>query len=258
MSPDPDLLYRLLKALVLPPASLALLVLLALAWRRRPLLGRGLAAFSAMGILALSLPIVAARLMAGVEPYPALTAADLSEPAAQAILVLGAGRYTGAPEYGGDDVGALTLQRLRYAARLQRLTGLPLYVTGGSPPGESPPLGRLMARVLREDFQVPVSGVEDLSQNTRENALYSAELLTRRGITHVFLVSHAWHLGRAVPAFQSAGLQVTPAPTAFVHRDTPGVERGDFLPGGRALLYSYYAVHEYLGQAWYALREALL
>lgn len=162
------MLYQILKSLVLPPTGWVLLILLgALAGRRR--YGRALVVLGAFGILLLSLPIVAARLLAGLESYPALTLADLEASSAQAIVVLGADRYSEAPEYGRDDIGPFTLQRLRYAAWLQRHTGLPLIVSGGSPPDEFPPLGQIMRAVLEQEFQIPVTAVEDVSRTTAEN-----------------------------------------------------------------------------------------
>jgi len=251
-------LYLALKSLLLPPIGLFLLLLLGIIWWRRPLLGRGLVLMSTLGLLLLSLPPVYGWLMSGLEPYPAIDGAVLQHHPAQAIVVLGAGRYTRAPEFGGsDDIGAFTLQRVRYAAWLQRRTRLPLYVSAGSLPGEFPPLGELMRRALEREFQIPVRATEVRSRTTRENARYTAQLLKDEQINHIFLVSHAWHLPRAVEAFEHAGLQVTPAPTVFVHRPGGTTKASDFVPSVQALVGSHYAVHEYLGRAWYSLQKNL-
>jgi uncharacterized SAM-binding protein YcdF (DUF218 family) len=248
--------YSLLKSLALPPVSLFVLIGLGVLWWRRPLLGRGLVVLSTLLLLVLSLPIVSHRLMEPLEPYPALGETDLQRPTAQAIVVLGANRYTDATEYGGDSVGSISLQRVRYAAWLQRRTGLPLIVSGGSPPHEDPPLGRLMARVLEQEFQVPVQAVEDGSQTTWENAALTAPLLRKLGLERIFLVTSAWHLPRAVRAFEQNGLRVTPAPTAFETRTAvDGPVPQDFLPGPDSLHRSYYAIHEYLGRLWYRIKE---
>ena len=249
-------MHFLLKTLLLPPVGLFWLVLAGLlAWRRRWARRLGLAAVAAL--LAMSLPLVSNGLMRGLEPYPPLDPAAVRHPDVDAIVVLGAGRYTGAPEYGGDTLGSLTLQRVRYGAWLQRRSGLPLVVSAGSPPDESPPLARLMARTLREEFQVPVALVEDRSRTTRQNARFTAELLRRRGWQRVWLVSHAWHLPRAVAAFRQAGIQAIPAPTAFDHHDEPEYELYDFLPAAWALNQSYFALHERIGRLWYLLLDRL-
>ena len=251
------MLYALIKTLILPPVGLFLLILFGLLWWRH-WAGRGLVLLATLLLLFLSLPIVSHRLMAPLEPYTALTEADLHRSTAQAIVVLAAGRYTGAPEYGGDSIGPISLQRARYAARLQRQTGLPLVVSGGSPADETPPVGRLIGDVLVNEFRVPVAAIEDRSHNTRENAAFSAPILQRLNTKRIYLVSSAWHLPRAVHAFEQNGLTVIPAPTAFESRDfSDGIIPEDFYPNVEALHRSYYAIHEYLGRVWYALRSQI-
>jgi uncharacterized SAM-binding protein YcdF (DUF218 family) len=239
----------------MPPGGI-ILILLAGFLLVRGVLGRVLILAGLTLLALMSLPQVAATLVRDLEPYPALTADALRSQRPQAILVLSADRYSWAPEFGGDTVGSKTLQRLRYGARLQRETGLPLYVTGGSPPHEHPPLARLMAAVLKQELGVPVAGVEERSRNTRENAELSAEMLAREGIRRILLVTHAWHLPRAMDAFERAGLEPVAAPTGFLHRE--GEDRAatirDWLPSAAAFSVSYYALHEWLGQAWYRLR----
>ena len=66
--------------------------------------------------------------------------------------MLSAGAYTGTIEYGGAPVSSTSLERLRYGARLHRLTGLPLLVTGGPLRARHPPLSQLMVDALDESF----------------------------------------------------------------------------------------------------------
>jgi uncharacterized SAM-binding protein YcdF (DUF218 family) len=249
-------LYDIAKALIMPPGGIIVALLMGFLLVRG-VLGRVLILAGLTLLTLMSLPQVAASLVRDLEPYPALTPEASGARQAQAILVLGADRYSWAPEFGGDTVGAKTLQRLRYAARLQRGTGLPVYVAGGSPPHEHPPLGRLMARVLREELGVSVAGVEDRSRTTWENAERSARMLAQDGIRRILLVTHAWHLPRAMDAFERAGLEPIPAPTAFIHREGGGedVSLADWLPSATAFSVSYYALHEWLGQAWYRLKS---
>lgn len=249
--------YTLLKSLLLPPGLLILILIAAF------LLARGVMArlliFSATAILTLmSLAPVAYLLMAPLEPYSALQEGSIP-PQAQAILVLGAGRFTRQPEYGGDTVDDLSLQRIRYAAYLHRLTGLPIYIAGGSRPEEQPPLGVLMAQVLESEFRVPVAGMEVRSLTSWENAAFSKPMLERDGIQHLLLVTSAWHMPRAMEAFERSGLGVTAAPTGFNHRErAPGdserSSHADWLPSARAFLVSYCAIHEHLGRVWYQIR----
>jgi uncharacterized SAM-binding protein YcdF (DUF218 family) len=252
------MLYTVIKSLLMPPGGLILLFLIGF------LLARGVLArlfiFTGLAVLTLmSLSPVAERLIAPLEPYPPLRPSDLARIDAQAILILGGERAFGAAEYGGDSVGPKTLQRLRYGAFLHRRTGLPVYVTAGSSPPEDPPLGVLMAGVLESEFGIPVAGVEQVSRTTEENATRSAEMLAADGVGRVLLVTHAWHLPRAVAAFERAGVAVIPAPTAFLARvDQAEQDAGlrDWLPSASAFSVSYFALHEHLGRAWYQLKAS--
>lgn len=249
------LLKKLLTALILPPTGPVLIALLGL-WlmrarsRRWQLGGLWLASLSLIGLLALSLPIVGNALMAPLEPHPPITLAQLQR--VQAIVILGGGSYYGAPEYGGDTVGYATLERLRYGARLARESGLPVLVTGGVPFGGRPE-GELMRESLENDFGQKVRWVEAASRDTAENASLSAPMLKTAGITRIALVSHGWHLPRAIPLFEKQGLEVTAAPTAFSTQSPSAIAA--LLPGG--LGQSRQALNEYLGQLYNRLKDML-
>jgi uncharacterized SAM-binding protein YcdF (DUF218 family) len=248
-------LYVIAKSLILPPGALILLFLIGF-FLARGVLGRMFIFVGITVLTLMSIPLVAEELILGLEPFPALQPEALVETDAEAILVLGAGRYSWAPEYGGDTIGSRSLQRLRYGAFLHHRTGLPVYVSGGSPEPERPPVGRLMARVLESELGIVAAGVEERSRNTNENAVFSAEMLAKHGIASVLLVTHAWHMSRAIGAFRRAGIETIPAPTCFIHREGDGSYR-DWLPSADAFVTSYFAFHEYLGQAWYQLKASL-
>jgi uncharacterized SAM-binding protein YcdF (DUF218 family) len=250
-------IYPFFKQWVLPPGSI--LILLAIGFFLvRGTLGRLFLFVGWSLLLIMSLPGLAYPLIGLLEQAPAIPPARVTATGAGAIVVLGAGTYTDAPEYGGNTVGPNSLQRLRYAAWLQRRTGLPLYVVGGG--GEDAP-GPLMAQVLRDEFGVPVARVERESRTTWENASLTAPLLRADGVDHVLLVTQAWHMPRAMDAFEREGIQVTPAPTYFVHRrdHEPGDETkaSRWLPQSTSFAFSAYAVHEMLGHSFYRARAML-
>ena len=227
---------------------IVLLVALLMAWRWPLQAWRPIAV--AIGLLyALSTQFVADGLLYVLEPAPRDPAAD---PSGQAIVVLGGGTYHRAPEYGGDTVKARALQRLRYAARLQRALGKPVLATGGSPEGSLIPEAQLMKQVLEQDFQVPVQWVEQRSNNTLEHGRLVYRILKPAGIERIYLVTHAWHMPRARRAFEGAGFAVIPAPTGFATRFELTIL--DFLPKAEALSDSTRFCHEILSIAWYYLR----
>ena len=128
---------NLVAASLLPPLDLIILIALGLVLvPRRPRFGLALAAAGLAALAVLSTPrvgdLLAATLEDGAPPLPAQRARDAG---AGAIVVLGGGRNRGALEYGGETLDAASLGRVRYGARLARLTGLPLLVSGGRPDG---------------------------------------------------------------------------------------------------------------------------
>lgn len=241
--------------LLLPPGIFLVLGLAALVLgRRRARAGALLGSVTLVAFWIASTPVAGKALLRSLEAYPPLDPARL--PAGpQAIVILGGGAYPQAPEYGGAGaVSGSLLERLRYGVFLARRTGLPVAVTGGNVlPGPQRPEARAAAQVLAEDYGITPRWVEDRSRNTRENARHTQALLARAGVRHVFLVTHAWHMPRAVRAFSRAGLQVTPAPTLFATRSNRDATVLAWLPSASGLEATHRAAHEYLGSLWYAL-----
>jgi uncharacterized SAM-binding protein YcdF (DUF218 family) len=246
------LLTNAFSALLLPPLNLLMLCAAAILMRRRwPRAGTTIALLS-LTLLAMLSTTAGARLL--IRPLEAMTPALIVPAAApaQAIVVLGGGRRRDAPEYNGQDVPrASVLARLRYAVRLHRQTGLPMLVTGGSPEVNADSEAVLMARVLREDFNAPPRWVEGESDNTAQNAQYSAAMLRQAGVSGIFLVTDALHMPRSARAFAQAGLTVTAAPTSYFGRGA--LIAADFIPSGGGLRDSHYAMHEWIGLLWYQI-----
>lgn len=244
-------LKKLLAVLALPPVlPLLPIVLGLLVLRRRPRLGAALAwAGVALAVLLIT-PSSVGWLVARVE-YPAALDASQAH-TAQAIVVLGAGKRSHAPEFGGETVNRLALERLRYAAMLARQTRLPVLASGGAPAGDTPE-ALLMERVLRDEYGVPPRWVETASRDTRENARFSAVHLQAAGVRRILLVTHAMHMERARAEFEAAGLAVTPAPTAWLGGgDTPGdAQVLPLAPSQNTAYAGWFALHELLGQLVY-------
>jgi uncharacterized SAM-binding protein YcdF (DUF218 family) len=245
------LITNLLAALFLPPLNGLLLIVAGWWWwRRRLALARILVGSGALLLWLLAMPAVGDAMMRTLEGEP-LTPEMLQQ--AEAIVVLGGGRHRAAPEYGGDTAGRQTLLRLRYAARLQRASGLPLLVTGGQPDGGALSEAETMRQAFIEDFGLPpetIRWVENASRNTQENARYTAHLLNAEGIKRIVLVTDAVHMPRALRSFAASGLTLLPAPTDFQREPLTPL---DFLPTGYRE--SRYAMHEWIGQLWYRLRH---
>jgi uncharacterized SAM-binding protein YcdF (DUF218 family) len=242
---DLDLLLRVFaKSIVLPPTGPLLVALLGLVLlRARPRLGAALAWTGTLALLLLSTPAVAVWLLRPFD-LPQFDPARAAE--AQAIVILGGGMRS-AREYGGDTLGRLTLERVRYGAKVARETGLPVLVTGGRPPWSDRSEAQAMREALVDEYGVPVRWVEARARNTHENARFSASLVRASGVHTVVLVAHTFDMPRARAEFADAGLATIPAATGLAVPEE--IDARYFMPSAGALQASYYALYEALANA---------
>ena len=215
-------LKPLLTIAAMPPASLLLLALLGV-WRagRKKRGGLALVLLSLALLWLLSCHGMAVWLARHALPqFSPLSATTLKAGKTQAIVVLGGGVLPEAPEYGQPQPGSYTAARLRYGLWLARQSGLPVAFTGGlgwaASDGQQQSEAEVAARVAQQDYGMKLRWTEGQSRDTSENARLLAPLLQRDGVQRIALVTDAWHMPRAVAAFERAGLAVTPAPTGFV------------------------------------------
>ena len=216
----------ILAALLLPPVPLLLLVLVG-ARLLLPRRGLGwLLIVVSVALLWLSACTGAAQLLSRtlLPPPPALSFDRIRELRAEAtakkpvaIVVLGAGSEPFAPEYGVSSLQAQSLERLRYGIWLASQTGAPLAFSGGVGWAQqgSTSEARVAAKIAAEEFGRPLRWVEDDSRDTRENAAKTIALLKPAGIQHIVLVTHGYHMRRALRAFTEAAgtaMQIDAAP----------------------------------------------
>ncbi len=243
---------QILETLAFPPGNVIVLGVVALLLRRNL---RRIAIGAAFVLLYLqSAPVSVRAFIAPLERYPPLALDKV--PPADAIVVLGGGRYRDAPEYGYDSASDLTLARLQYAADLARASGLPLVMSGGSAQGEPATEASIMANTLRNTFGIEAEILtENRSRNTAQNAFYTKELLDMRGWHRVLLVTHARDMPRAVAIFEKIGVEIVPAPAHYEAQAHGGsMQFGDLLPSAKMLYEFRSAAHEYVGLVWYRLR----
>ncbi len=240
--------------LLLPGINLVLAMIGLMSLHRHKNFGITLLVTSLVTLYGFSTPMVENYLWASLEEYPALSAETPQRNTARAIVVLAGGRFSDAPEYGGDTVSSTTLSRIRYAAHLYRQTKLSLLLTGGVVFGEGIPEAVLMKEVLENEFKVPVAWVETEARNTQENASFTRDILVREGITGFFLVTNAGHMPRAMESFRRLGLEPIPAPTQFTSSSAQVSDLFSWLPNAGSLESSNIVFNEYLGRIWYWLR----
>ena len=245
-----------LKQLLMPPGILLLLMLLGWWLRRRfPRLATTCftAGFAALWLM--SLPAVMQWSAAWLERESVLEPQQWATLAqrADAIVILGAGREQNDPGWGRtDQPGLMALERLRYAARLARTSGLPVAASGGLHYGQPPSEAALMADAMRRDYGLEIRWLEEASRTTWENAVLSAELLQPQGVRRVVLVTQAWHMPRARWSFEQAGFEVVTAPMGYL---SAGYERplGGWLPESRVIWQSSQLLNEAIGLLAYPI-----
>ena len=237
---------------LIPPNLFVLLTVLGvlLAWRRARL-GLLVATIGAIPLYLASMPIVADSLIWAVEALAGAVPHAPADAHPGAIIVLSGDYRHGNGPGEPDTVGRLTLERLAEGINEQRRTGLPILVSGGRPEDADDSLAGMMSKVLQDDFHITVGWREDRSGNTYENAAFSAALLRRAGVPSALLVTHPWHMARALWSFHAVGYPVVPA---VLPEGEVLVSARSFFPQVPALLGSYYALHELFGFGWYLCR----
>ena len=219
-------------ALLLPPVPL---LLLALIGARLILPRRGLGWFVilfSVALIWLSACTGSARLLMqfALHPPPVLSAdriqalkgeAQAKRPVA--IVVLGGGMEALAPEYGVSSLTPNSLERLRYGVWLGRETGLPVAFSGGIGWAQldAKPEAQIASQIAASEFGRPLKWIEDNSRDTRENAVRTIALLKPQGIRQIVLVTHGYHMPRALRNFEQAAgseIRIEAAPMGMAKR----------------------------------------
>ncbi len=261
-----DILYAfkpLVTALVQPPGGLVLLALWCLHRMKPTRRAWQLAGFASLSLIWLMSCEGTGRLLLEhvLRPPAALDARALgaiaqgtTSSAEEVVLVLGSGRYAEATEYG--DQGTLTpygMVRLHYGAWLARQTGRPLAYSGGVGWGQThgPSEADIAEHIARDSWQQTFRVKEGRSRDTRENAQKTLPLLAQVGVRRVYLVTHSWHMPRALRHFTAAaaphGIEVVPAPMGFPRSDAIRILAWIPTMGGFQLVHA--VTHELLGLA---------
>lgn len=232
----------------LPPGLfIILLFLLWMYMRLKHLSGRKFVFFILLLLYILSIAPVSDVLVRGLERHFVPGA----HPAGDVLVFLGGGAVTDVPDLGAvDQLSSVSASRLMTAARLQRLTGLALILSGGRIFTAGAEEAVVAKRVLME-LGIPESKilVEAHSRNTAENAKYTRVLCGEKKWQQVILITSAMHMPRSVAFFERQGLKVVPYPCDYQVDGTIKLTALSFVPNAGSLSASSAALKEYLGMA---------
>jgi uncharacterized SAM-binding protein YcdF (DUF218 family) len=190
-----------------------------------------------------------------------------STPHAEVIVLLGGGTESRDYPRPMTEVNSAG-DRVLYAAQLYHDGAAPFILASG---------GNVSFRSIQssspaEDMQnillltgVPSDAIwlQPDSENTHDDAVYSAQMLEEKGINEIILVTSAMHMPRAKALFEAQGLTVIPAPVDFTVTEQNwkstfqpnfGEAIINLLPNSSALGLTTNALKEYLGMLIYSLR----
>ncbi|MDQ6989956.1 MAG: YdcF family protein [Mariprofundaceae bacterium] len=250
------LMSKALSQLILPPGGLIILAILGLIYWRR-FWGRALVALVLLLFWLLSIEPVRDVLAGSLEHQYAPI--SLEEVTAQytvdtaVIVILGGGVQENSLDYQGEDILArFAMMRAIYGAKIAQATDFDVLVTGGAPLREGM---RSEAALMRQSLLW--LGVDDerittesQANTTWDNAQLSQNMLAKRHINTVIVVTSAWHMPRAVWCFEAFGVVVVPAPTDYLSAQS-SYDIRSFLPRWNVFGESGHILHEYLGLMWY-------
>ena len=222
--------------------SLLLLLISLVISRRRPRLSFGISLTSLLLLAFFSSPMVARKLLMNIQEYTPIQISEHTDTDGSAIVILGGGRYSAAPEYGKrDTISTLTLERLRYGANLAQESKLPIVLSGGRRNSNATSEAVIMNQIMVTVFNINPHYLEVNGANTHQQAIEVRKLLAKQSINKIYLVTHAWHMKRAVAEFSLQGFDVIPAPMGFAATSIP---ENRYLPSAAALASSSKALHE--------------
>jgi len=216
-------------------------VALILGWR---MLAGALVIAAILWSLVWSVPQCSDWLRATLERrYPVVDESKLAR--ADAIVVLGGGtgyewleRTTVRPE-------DLRNSRLAAGARAWLSGRAPVIILSGGGENGRSEAGTMAAAIARLGVPASALVLEDRSRNTRDNALFTAQLARKRQMSRVLLVTSSLHMPRASYLFRETGIEVMPVPVP--ERALRKNWKDRWLPTRSALWRSGRALKEYAG-----------
>lgn len=257
-------LSKLLPLFVYPLGLSCILILLGLILHRKRRLARGLQ-IAALVLLCLGSNRWVSYLLARSLEWRSLPQA--TTPQAEAMVLLGGGTESFDPPRPMTEVNGAG-DRVLYAAKLYQNGAAPFIIASGGNVEFSSARGETPAQEMKDLLLligIPEEAIwlQPSSQNTYEDALYSAEILKENGIQEIILVTSAIHMPRSLALFEKQGIDVIPAPVDFTitEQNWHAVFKPDLdeffiqlLPNSSALGLTTSVLKEYLGMLVYGLR----
>lgn len=146
------------------------------------------------------------------------------------------------------------LERIVATAKLYNKNPKPIYISGGKVleqiESESSVYKKELVAlgVCEEDIFI-----EERSRNTKENAIYTKEIMREKNYTRGVIVTSATHMTRSMKVFEEEGFEFYPVPCGFVGQ-TEIVSIQNFIPNYTTLKNTVAVLWEYFGMIYYKIR----
>lgn len=266
--------YKLIKALILPPALITLGMVFALfcLYRQRIRMAKYALVATAVFYYLLSIEptafVLTRSLMRGAfsAAPPAIFFETLKENPPEAIVVLAGGVNKKDKTRPFAELSGASWRRLWRGLEVYRQldSKVPILYSGDSgDPFEAASGEALLARSYALAMGVPESGflVETKSRTTAESGFAVKRVLDEtfpENATHrVILVTSSWHLPRAAKVFEREGVEIIASPADFPTAANLTLDPFSFIPSVEHFASSYFAIHEWIGIGAYWIMSGL-
>lgn len=239
-------MIKLLFETVILPPGLFIVIFIACGFWAKPLALRISLLLAGMVFWLLSMPVVGDKLLAQLQYDQFVSESEIEAFEADAIVVLVSGVYPEPNEFHQATVLPNVTLRLRYSVLLAKKFNLPLIISGNSSEKLGYSAAGLAAKVAAEEFDYQNIVLEEHSNNTAMHPQMLAPIFSDRDWHKLILVTHSWHMPRALKAFSQSPLEVLPAPMGTTSTGTAGEGLSRYLPNMWAFQRSFHYLNEKL------------
>ena len=249
---------RILGFFIMPVGIILLLLLAALILllRKRKRVAASLLLVAVMFTWVCSMPAVGENLLGKLEAgYPRIAVEEV--PRSDCMVLLGGSTRPGKDRSSWYREGS-TPKRTAWAVELYEAgkSGMIIVSAGNQPWRDG---RRTEAEIIREllvkkDIPAEAILLEMSSRNTRENAVFTSNLLHSIDCKSPLLITSAAHMQRAVAAFRAVGVQVIPVATDYRVDSAKTAGLRGIVPSIDAFNMTSRAVREWVGRKVYERR----
>lgn len=243
MVPIMSIMSYIMPFLLPPGLILALVIFCILIWWPKPFLSRFIAFMSMVFLYLFSTPMFAVYFATHFEKYPSLKLNSLPKDVERIVVI---GPWNDVEKDSLAPLNGSAMSRIHFATVLHEKTQAPIsiIVNEGSMNIEPKAVTAIKGLINQEKLKKPVEYINKVESNDSLDTKEVAEILKKKEIKNIILITESWHMPRAVMGFEEAGIRVDPAPTAFFSSRFKHRKVQAYLPNAEALAATSTLMHE--------------